>query len=80
MRGRDTGSKLKAVPRPLVCFAGRLDKDVTEKDLTDFLSEKGIQDVKCTKLIAKDGRVFNTSAFRVSCSPKCESIFSDGHF
>jgi len=25
MRGRDTGSKLKAVPWPLVCFAGRLD-------------------------------------------------------
>jgi len=75
LRGRDTGSAVKGVPRQLVCFAGRLDKDVTESDLASFLQDKGITDVKCTKLVAKDGRVFRTSAFRVSCSAVYESIF-----
>jgi len=58
LRGRDTGSSVKGVPRQLVCFAGRLDKDVTEDDLVSFLKDKRIADVECTKLVAKDGRFF----------------------
>jgi len=75
LRGRDAGSTVKGVPRQRVCFAGRLDKDVTESNLASFLQDKGIADVRCTKLVAKDGRVFRTSAFRVSCSAVYESIF-----
>ena len=52
-----------------MCFAGRLDKDVTDDDLTAFLKDKGIANVRCTKLIPKDGRI------RVSCSIMYQEIF-----
>lgn len=71
----DSASCVKGVPRFLTCFAGRLDADVTAEDLSEFLKAKGITDVKCVKLVAKDGHVFRTSAFRVSCSAVYESIF-----
>lgn len=68
---------MKGVPRQLTCFASRLDLDVTEEQLESFLRDQGILDVKCRKLSAKDGRVFRTSAFRVSCSSRFESLFYD---
>jgi len=37
--------------------------------------EQGILDVQCKKITPRNGRVFNTSAFRVSCSANYESIF-----
>jgi hypothetical protein len=38
---------VKAVPRPLVAFVGRLHIDTMEKDLCDMLQEVGIEDAKC---------------------------------
>ena len=39
--------------------------------------KKIILDAKCTKLKPKNGRTFNTSAFRVSCNPDFETLFYD---
>ena len=77
IRGQASTSSVKGVPRQLTCFASRLHLDVTEDELSDFLRGQGILDVKCRKLEAKDGRVFRTSAFRVSCSSRYESLFYD---
>jgi len=77
LRGQASTTSVKGVPRQLTCFASRLDLDVTEEQLESFLRDQGILDVKCRKLSAKDGRVFRTSAFRVSCSSRFESLFYD---
>jgi hypothetical protein len=74
---RSTNGSLKVVPRPLVCFAGRLDKDTTSADLQGYLASVGILEAVCTKLQAKDGKRFNTAAFRVSCSPQYADLFYD---
>jgi len=70
-------NKVVAVPRPLVAFVGRLRLDTTEHDLTEWLAEGGIHDVKCRKLSAKNGRTFKTAAFRVECDKKYASLFYD---
>jgi len=70
-----TGSNVKAVPRLLTCFAGRLNASVTAEDLAAFLKDKGIDDTKCVKLVPQNGQVFFTSAFRVSCSVVYKSSF-----
>jgi len=75
--GKATGGNVKGVPRQLTCFVGRLDSSVSAEELTDFLKDKGIADAKCVKLVAKDGRIFSTSAFRVSCSATYKPIFYD---
>ena len=68
--------KVKAVPRYLVCFVGRLERDTTEDDLCNYLAEAGIKDAACRKLEDKDG-VFRTAAFRVSCRAEYRSLFYD---
>lgn len=51
MRGkRLVASSVKAVPRQLVCFVGRLDPSTTEDELCNFLAEVGILIAKCKKL------------------------------
>lgn len=70
-------SGVKGVPRPLVCFVGRLDSSTTAEGLHDYLEAAGIRDVHCRKLEAKNGRVFKTAAFRVSCSPDYRTLFYD---
>ena len=70
VRGQASTSSVKGVPRQLTCFATRLHLDVTEQELAEFLRRQGILDVKCCKVVAKDGRVFRTSAFRVSRSSR----------
>jgi len=75
LRGKCHTDTVKAVPRRLTCFVGRLANDVTEDGLTSLLKEQGILDVQCKKITPRNGRVFNTSAFRVSCSANYESIF-----
>jgi hypothetical protein len=78
MRGQALTGAVKAVPRQLTCFVSRLNlDDVTEDELSKFLHSQGILDVSCRKIAAKDGRVFRTSAFRVSCSSRFESLFYD---
>ena len=74
--GRKTGnSSIKAVPRPLVCFVGRLDINTTADSLAEFLADSGIVGAKCTKLEAKNGRTFKTAAFRVSCAVEYRDLF-----
>ena len=68
---------IKTVPRQIACFVGRLASDVSEKDLSDYLMNQGITDVYCRKLAPKTGMVFNTSAFKVSCSPDFAKLFYD---
>ena len=75
--GKASNSTITAVPRQLTCFVGRLHLDVTREDLATFLHQQGILDAQCEKLVAKNGRVFNTSAFKVTCSPQFESLFYD---
>jgi hypothetical protein len=58
-------------------FGSRLHADTTEHDLKDYLTEVGINDVRCRKLTAKDGRVFNTAAFYVSCNIHYRGLFYD---
>jgi len=74
-RGSDGNTGVSGVPRRLTAFVGRLHSDTTEKDLCDVLSNLGIKEVKCKKLVAKDGRVFRTAAFMVSCSAQSRDLF-----
>jgi hypothetical protein len=70
---------VKAVPRKAVlsAYVGRLQKDTTEEALTCFLSEVGLNGVVCKKLKAKNGKVFHTAAFYVTCSVDCKALFYD---
>jgi len=77
IRGKGPTSNIKAVPRRLTCFVGRLAPDVTEEELAGLLKDQEILDVKCTKITPRNGRIFNTSAFRVSCSATYETLFYD---
>ena len=43
--------------------------------MKNYLNEVGIHDAKCKKLVAKDGRIFNTVAFYVSCSNEFRETF-----
>ena len=73
----DNGDKIKAVSRTavLTAFVGRLDIDTTEEDLTKYLTDEGMKGIVCRKLKAKDGRSFNTAAFRVTCSEDSRDLF-----
>jgi len=75
LRDKCQTNTVKAVPRRLTCFVGSLSSDVTEEDMTSLLTEQGILDAHCRKITPRNGRTFNTSAFRVSCSAAFESIF-----
>ena len=63
--------------RPLMCFVGRLDNKTTSDDLQGYLASVGIMNAVCRKLIPKDGKVFRTSAFCVSCDPEYAELFYD---
>ena len=66
--------KVKAVPRWLVCFVGRLHRETTEEDLRNYLADAGIKDAFCRKLEDKNG-FFKTAAFRVSCRAEYHDLF-----
>jgi len=74
---RSAANSIKAIKPPLTCFVGRLDPKTTADDLTQYLDEVGIKDADCWKIQAKDGRVFKTSAFRVSCRDEFRELFYD---
>lgn len=74
---RVAAGAVKAVPRPLMCFVGRLDNKTTSEDLHGYLASVGIMNAVCRKLIPKDGKVFRTSAFCVSCNPEFADLFYD---
>ena len=73
---RKSNDKVKAIPRYLVCFVGRLHIDTTDDDLRNYLAEAGIKDAACRKLEDKNG-FFRTAAFRVSCSAEYRDLFYD---
>jgi len=72
---RATNESVKTVTRRLVCFVGRIQHDTSEEDLADYLADAGITDAKCTRIKPKDGKVFHTAAFRVSCDPCYRDMF-----
>jgi hypothetical protein len=74
---RVSAGGVKAVPRPLMCFVGRLDNKTTPEDLQGYLANVGIKNAVCRKLIPKDGKVFRTSGFCVSCDPEYADLFYD---
>lgn len=69
------GTAIQTVPRRLTAFVSRLALDTTSDDLHDFLTEAGLKDVQCTKMKSKDGKVFRSAAFRVSCSDVSRDLF-----
>jgi len=74
-KGSNTSGSIKTVPRPTVVFVGRLDKETTASDLTDYLLDSGISSAKCTKLSSKDPkREFQSAAFMVACDEKFKDI------
>lgn len=68
-------SAVKGVPRQLHAFVCRLADDTTESSLSDWLAGVGIIGAACRKIVPKDGRVFKTSAFKVSCDSKYADLF-----
>jgi len=77
--GTNTGvsAKVKAVPRVLACFFGRLDPATTAEDLHEYLTFKGINDMYCHKLEPKNGKVYKTAAFKVTCCLQSCHLFQD---
>jgi len=82
LKGTKTGtsneassSSVRGVPRRLTAYVGRLDRDTTEEDLSQFLKSSGIADPVCKKLKSKEGIVYRTAAFFVSCSSEWKHIF-----
>lgn len=74
--GDTTNCGPKGVPQHLHAFVSRLSAETTAKDLADWLGKVGIE-AKCTPVVPKDGRIFRTNAFRVSCDARCAKLFYD---
>jgi hypothetical protein len=67
---------VKAAPRTITCFVGRLDNLTTAEVLISYPSNAdGVKRVKCAKLIPKDGRRFYSAVFRVSCDFGSKDLF-----
>ena len=74
--GTNAGAcRIKSVPRQLTCFVGRLDDSTTEEELHEYLTSVGMKGVVCKRLMPKNGRVFKTAAFRVSCCLESKDLF-----
>ena len=54
-----------------------LEASTTEQQLSDWLAKVGISGVTCSRIVPKDGRTFNTAAFRVSCDAEYAKLFYD---
>jgi hypothetical protein len=69
-------TKVRAVPRKISVFVGRLEKDTLEEDMKQMLKDGGILDCYCKKLSGKDrtGREYKSAAFIISCDEKYEDI------
>ena len=76
-KGSSGFTGVKAVPRRQTCFVGRLVPSVTDECLEQMLKDNGILDVRCKKITPKNGKVYSTAAFRVSCVAAYESLFYD---
>ena len=69
-------SKVKAIPKSITVFVGRILKETSADDVKELLSENGIPNSYCKKLsgITKEGREYKSSAFLVSCEDKYKDI------
>ena len=47
------------------------------EEIQKFLEGEGMVGIVCRKLKPKDGKVYKTSAFRVTCSPDSIELFYD---
>lgn len=76
-RSTDNQDKLKSVPRKpiLAAYVGRLHPDTTAEDLSKFLEDEGIKGVVCRKLLSKNGTVYKTAAFYVTCCIDSRDLF-----
>ena len=75
---RQNVNSVKAIKKPLLsCFVSRLDPETTAEDLQEYLDGVGIKDAECWKIKARDGRVFKTAAFKVSCREEFRDLFHD---
>ena len=70
-------SGMKTIPRRAICFAARLDLDTEAEELTNFLTDAGLQEVYCKKMESKNGKKFYTAAFRVSCRIEDQNLLFD---
>ena len=79
VKGSRNVESLKALPRRrvLTAYVGKLAKDTTEEELSNYLAEEGLKGVVCKKLKAKDGRQFKTAAFYVTCCAESRDKFYD---
>lgn len=68
---------VKGIPRRLHAFVSRLAGDTTDQQLSAWLAKVGISGAMCTPVVPKDGRIFKTAAFRVSCDAKFADLFYD---
>ena len=76
IRGSAVNSdKIKSVPRVLAAYVGRLQKETTQEELTEYLSNVGMRGVMCKKLVPKNGKVYNTAAFYVTCCAESKDLF-----
>ena len=71
--------KIKGVARQarMNLMISRLDKNTSENDLNEYLSEIGIKDATCRRLKSVDDRsgyVFKTAAFFISIDPKYRDL------
>jgi len=65
---------VKAIPRRITAFVGRLHSETTEESLKNFLLDAGFQSPYCRKLVDKNNK-FKTAAFMVSCDSSCRDLF-----
>jgi len=59
----------------LAAYVGRLHSDTTEEILTEFLTDMGIKGAVCKRLKAKNGQIFRTAAFYVTCCEESKDLF-----
>jgi len=76
-RAMGVSDPIKTVPHRLTAFVGRLHKDTSSEDLCDYLKSAGIIDPLCTKIVRKDGKLFDSAAFWVSCNTVSKDAFYD---
>ena len=75
----NTRGTIRTVPRKsvLAAFVGRLHIDTTEEELSSFLTSEGMKGIVCKKLKPKDGQIFRTAAFYVTCCLESKELFYD---
>lgn len=81
LKSLSSDSMLKVVPRKVTVFIGRLDKETSVDNVTEFLRMAGAEVSSCKKLsgTAKSGREFQSAAFMVTCEARFEQILFDAN-